>query len=184
VKGKFFHSPGGRPGVGLNLPVADRGLLFFPGGRPGLLFFPGGRPGAGYFLLRRQEKSNQREGGPSESSPAGIPCAARREKRLKKLARRMRRHVNHASSDSFSPRAPDSDSRRVERVGAPTAAIISINRSFIVSSRTDATRHRVAAALFTTATARRLTRGPKGEQRSDASNGVIVHFEFQSDFYF
>ena len=48
------------------------------------------------------------------------------------------------------------------------------DRSFIVSSRTDASRHRVAAALFTTATARRLTRGPKSDQRSGASKGVIA----------
>jgi len=46
-----------------------------------------------------------------------------------------------------SASAPDSDSRRVERVGAPTAAFISVNRSFIVCSRTGASRHRVADAL-------------------------------------
>ena len=96
----------------------------------------------------------------------------------------MRKHIRVSSSDSFSPSAPDSDSRRVEREGAPTAAIIGIDRSFIVSSRTDASRHRVAAALFTTATARRLTRGPKGRQRRELKFGYGCRVEVRARLKF
>jgi hypothetical protein len=42
---------------------------------------------------------------PARLPLSGIPCAARREKRLEKLARRMRKHIGVASSDSSSPKA-------------------------------------------------------------------------------
>ena len=56
-----------------------------------------------------------------------------------------------------------------------------VNRSFTVSSRTDAARHRVAAALFTTATARRLARGPKDKRRRELKFGCGCRAEVKAD---
>ena len=83
-----------------------------------------------------------------------------------------------------STSAPDSDSRRVEREGAPTAAFISTDRSVIVSSRTDAARHRVAAGSELACVTRRPTRGLEASIVGMQAMVWSKDFAFQTCFSF
>ena len=134
---------------------------------------PGGRPGAGYLLLRGQKKLTE-EKAALVSLRLRVPCVTQRVRGLRNsLSNSERTHKNVRELRQSSPSAPDSDSRRVEREGAPGLRSNSVDRSFIVRSRTGATRHRVAAnrpRLRYSA----VHKGLISEQHRDASSGADV----------
>ena len=87
--------------------VADPGLVYLPviPANAGIRV-AGGRPAAGYFLLRGQERSNQREGRPWFTATVVVSLCYSTGQAAVELARKMREHIERARAQTVLAEFP------------------------------------------------------------------------------